>query len=60
MALAPRLDMSRTVRIVFSALPKPVSQSTISGIFVRSVITETVSATSVMEIRPTSDRAKRV
>jgi hypothetical protein len=43
-----------------SALPKPVSASTITGKPTRSVMSASVSSTSVAVVSPTSDRPSRV
>jgi hypothetical protein len=43
---APARSKPRTVRCTFSALPKPVSASTITGTCTRSVMRASVSATS--------------
>ncbi len=57
---APARSKPRTVRCVFSALPKPVSASTITGKRTRSVMRASVSATSVKVVRPMSERPSRV
>eukprot|EP01034_Spumella_vulgaris_P026287 gene26285-32849_t len=57
---APARSKSRTVRWVLSALPKPVSASTITGMLTRSVMCAKVCATSVAVVRPMSDRPNRV
>ena len=54
------LNTQRTVRWVLSALPKPVSASTITGMFTRSVMWARVCATSVAVVRPMSERPRRV
>ena len=54
------LNTQRTVRCVFSALPKPVSASTITGRPTRSVMRASVSSTSVKVVSPTSERPSRV
>ena len=57
---APARSNSRTVRWVFSALPKPVSASTITGSATRSVISDSVCATSLAVVSPMSERPSRV
>ena len=57
---APARSKPRTVRCVFSALPKPVSASTMTGIEMRSAIAATVSHTSENVVRPMSERPSRV
>ncbi|MOA67191.1 hypothetical protein D3C78_1942600 [compost metagenome] len=57
---APARSKPRTVRCVFSALPKPVSASTMTGVATRSVIRASVSSTSEYVVRPMSERPSRV
>ena len=57
---APARSNARTVRMVLSALPKPVSASTMTGTDTRSVMRASVSATSVAVVRPMSERPSRV
>ncbi|MCY1375230.1 hypothetical protein D9M69_626310 [compost metagenome] len=57
---APARSKSRTVRCVLSALPNPVSASTMTGMSTRSVMWASVWATSVAVVRPMSERPSRV
>jgi hypothetical protein len=57
---APARSNSRTVRWVLSALPNPVSASTMTGKFTRSHTRPIVCATSLAVTKPTSLRPKRV
>ncbi|MNR23884.1 hypothetical protein D3C85_1409350 [compost metagenome] len=59
-AEAPARSSTRTVCITLSALPKPVSASTISGRSTRSRILRVTEATSSSDRKPMSGRPKRV
>ena len=51
---APARSSTRTVRTMLTALPKPVSASTISGSATASAMADTALAISVRVVRPMS------
>jgi len=58
--VAPARSSCLTVRATLSALPKPVSASTMIGSETRSRMFSSVSATSLAVTRPMSGRPSRV